>query len=245
MRQLGRRSCTTSASRDSRSTGSRSDSASPRATSYELLAYLIGAEAHRARRDELVAALFPGRAEATARAYLRQAIHQARHALPETAGLVVTSDWVQLAEPVGISSDSHLFESRLAEAARRQDRERLTATVDALSLLDRGPYLEGVESDWATSRREQLAGVAAEARYEAAELSFALGELLSARRLVDAALRCDSFREATWRIRMRIADALGDSDGVLLAYRDCERALAELGTAPSSTTRRLLERLRR
>lgn len=215
------------------------------AKSYELLAYLVGADGHRARREELLAALFPGRTEATARAYLRQAIHQARHTLPEDAGLMVTREWVRLAEPVRIGTDSGQFDIRLAEAARLHGHARLRATIDALSLLERGPYLEGVESAWTASRREHLAGIAAEAQHDAAELSFALGDLLTARRLADAALESDNFREATWRLRMRIANMLGDDDGVLLAYRDCERALHELGATPSPTTRRLLAQLRR
>jgi hypothetical protein len=44
---------------------------------------------------------------------------------------------------------------------------------------------------------------------------------------------------------MRIANAIGDEDRVIAAYRHCERVLGELGTTPSRTTRRLLETLRR
>jgi DNA-binding SARP family transcriptional activator len=44
---------------------------------------------------------------------------------------------------------------------------------------------------------------------------------------------------------MRIAGAVGDEDRVITAYRHCERALGELGIGPSSSTRQLLETLRR
>jgi hypothetical protein len=44
---------------------------------------------------------------------------------------------------------------------------------------------------------------------------------------------------------MRVFDALGDETGVSRSYHGCERALTELGTTPSPTTRQLLERLRR
>jgi hypothetical protein len=43
---------------------------------------------------------------------------------------------------------------------------------------------------------------------------------------------------------MRIADALGDDQGVLRADNDCEQALANLGTTPSESTRQLLGALR-
>jgi ATP/maltotriose-dependent transcriptional regulator MalT len=45
-------------------------------------------------------------------------------------------------------------------------------------------------------------------------------------------------------LRMWIASALGDDDGVIRAYQGCRRALAEIGTTPSRTTQDLLERLR-
>jgi hypothetical protein len=43
---------------------------------------------------------------------------------------------------------------------------------------------------------------------------------------------------------MRIAQARGDGDGVLRAYRGCEPAMAELGTAPAQSTTALLDGLR-
>jgi DNA-binding SARP family transcriptional activator len=57
--------------------------------------------------------------------------------------------------------------------------------------------------------------------------------------------REDPFREATWRLAMRIASALGDDDRVIARFRSCEQALREIGAEPSETTRRLLEALRR
>ena len=58
-------------------------------------------------------------------------------------------------------------------------------------------------------------------------------------------MRSDPFREGTWRLLMRTSHALGDEDRVITAYRSCERAMGELGTEPSPTTRKLLEALRR
>jgi DNA-binding SARP family transcriptional activator len=58
-------------------------------------------------------------------------------------------------------------------------------------------------------------------------------------------LKSDPLREASWRLTMRIANALGDEDGVIRAYMSCERALATIGTEPGSTTQELLTRLRR
>jgi DNA-binding SARP family transcriptional activator len=136
-------------------------------------------------------------------------------------------------------------EAALAQAARLQGEERIEATLSALAVADRGQYLEGLSSLWIEERRERLGRLVADARQDAAELCFVAGRYADAARLVDAILDQDPFREATHRLEMRIANATGDEDRVIAAYRRCERRLGELGTTPSSTTRQLLETLRR
>jgi DNA-binding SARP family transcriptional activator len=98
---------------------------------------------------------------------------------------------------------------------------------------------------WADERREHLSRLVADARQDAAELAFAAGRYPEAAQLVDAILEHDPFREGAHRLEMRIANAIGDEDRVITAYRRCERALGELGITPSSSTRQLLETLRR
>jgi DNA-binding SARP family transcriptional activator len=143
------------------------------------------------------------------------------------------------------SSESTQLEALLAEAARLQDAQRLEATLEAIAIAERGAYLEGLSSIWIEGRREWLARLILDARHEAAELSFATGRYATAARLVEATLADDPFREAAHRLEMRIANAIGDEDRVIAAYRRCERRLGELGTAPSTSTRQLLETLRR
>jgi two-component SAPR family response regulator len=152
---------------------------------------------------------------------------------------------VRVGDEVAISSESMRFETQLAEAARLQGADRIAATLAALAIFDRGEYLPGGRSDWADGRQQELADLATDARYEAAELALAAGDYSQAQSLSAAVLVADPFREAAWRLVMRIADALGDEKSVVRAYHDCERSLGELGTTPSPTTRQLLERLRR
>jgi ATP/maltotriose-dependent transcriptional regulator MalT/DNA-binding SARP family transcriptional activator len=214
------------------------------AKSYELLAYLASRPRAAARREELLDALFEGRAGESTRAYLRQAVRWLRHVLPENS-VIAESGEIRLAGDLRLASDSTRFEAALAEAAGLQGEARLAATLAALALYDRGPYLPDVTSDWADERRRQLAQLATDARYEAAELAFAAGRVDDARRLVDDVLRAEPYREAAYRLTMRLAAALGDEDGVLRAFERCERALAEIGAEPAPTTRRLLAGLRR
>jgi DNA-binding SARP family transcriptional activator len=211
----------------------------------ELLAYLITRVGKRAERTELLDALFDGRDDDSTRAYLRQAVHQLRRALPEGAGPVVENGCVRLGEEIRATSESTRFEARIAEVARLRDAARLAATLEALGLFDRGEYLPGLKSGWLDERRRRLADLAAGARYEAAELTFAAGRYGEAQRLNDRVLAVDPFREGAWRLKMRIANSLGDGDGVIRAYQGCRRALASVNAAPSSTTQHLLQRLRR
>jgi ATP/maltotriose-dependent transcriptional regulator MalT/DNA-binding SARP family transcriptional activator len=214
------------------------------AKTYELLAYLAARREGRAGRDELLDALFEGRADESTRAYLRQAVRWLRRVLPEHA-VVVDRGEVRLGGDVRITSESTGFESALAEAARLQGPDRLAATLAALAVFDRGEYLPGVASRWAEERRARLAELATDARYEAAELAFAAGRLDQARELVEHVLRAEPYREAAHRLTMRLAGALGDEDGVIRAFQRCERELAASGAAPTATTRELVARLRR
>ena len=106
-------------------------------------------------------------------------------------------------------------------------------------LLDGGEYLEGVEAPWVEQRRAHVADSAPDARLDAARLAFEPRPLRGgggARR--GSALADDPFQESAWRLRMRVAGAVGDEDGVIAAYRRCADALEGLGAAPSDATPR-------
>ena len=214
------------------------------AKAYELLAYLC-ARGGKAKRSEIIDALFDARADESTRAYLRQAIHRLRRVLPEEAGLVAEAEYVLLCDASLITSDSVLCQARLAEAARHQGEERIATTQEALALLEHGSYLPGVTSQWVEERASELADLATTARYEVAEIAYSLGQFTLALDATETVLRTDPYREAAWRLSMRIASALGDQDGVVTALKECSRALSALGTEPSTSTRRLVEQLRR
>jgi DNA-binding SARP family transcriptional activator len=215
------------------------------AKSYGLLAYLVATGGGPAERDVLLDALFDSRSDDSARAYLRQAVRHLRDCLPGRSGLEVDAHTVRLADGIVVTSDSVRFEQRLAEASGLQGAARLRATLAALRIVDGGDYLPRVRAVWVDERRQSLEQQATDARYEAAELAFSLGDIERAQMLADQVLEVDRFRESAWRLKMRLANALGHEDHVIGAFRGCEEALAELGAAPSTATRRLLDALRR
>ena len=56
-----------------------------------------------------------------------------------------------------VVSESVTFEHRLAAAARLQGDDRLSATVAALAVYERGEYLPGARGYWADVRQQRLA----------------------------------------------------------------------------------------
>jgi DNA-binding SARP family transcriptional activator len=213
--------------------------------SYELLAYLGDRKPHEAERDELLDALFGGRADESARSYLRQAVHRLREILPDGAVLAFEGSRLRLGGDIALVSERVHAEELLARAARQIGRDRLELLLEALAVLDRGEYLAGVDSVWVDDRRQQLAATVAQARHDAAQLLFAEEDYAGAKRLAQAVVHADPYREGAWRLLMRIAHATGDEDGVIAVYRLCEHALRGIGTVPSTTTGSLLTTLRR
>jgi ATP/maltotriose-dependent transcriptional regulator MalT/DNA-binding SARP family transcriptional activator len=213
--------------------------------SVELLAYLLTRGEPAAERAELLVALFDGRDDRSTRAYLREAIRQLRQVLPAGVVSSAESGRVALSETVRGIAQSVRFENGLAEASRLRGEDRLRATLDVLAIFDAGEYLPDVTSEWAHDRRQHLGELSITARFEAACVAYEVERYAEARQLVDHVVRADPFREAPWRLSMRVRSALGDEDGVIRAFQRCRQALAEVGTRPSITSVRLLESLRR
>lgn len=211
----------------------------------ELLAYLLTLAEPAATRAQLLEVLFDGRADDSTRSYLRQVVHQARRIMPDQIGLEAENGSIRLTGDVAASSESALFAEQLSEAARLHETERLAATMAALEIYDRGDYLPALDSPWVGERRAQLDDLATNGRHEAAELEFAAGRYQEAGRLAERVLEADPLRESTWRLSMRVAAMLGDTDRVLATFEACRQRLAEIGTSPSAETSQLVERLRR
>jgi ATP/maltotriose-dependent transcriptional regulator MalT/DNA-binding SARP family transcriptional activator len=213
--------------------------------SYELLAFLAHKGREKVPRPDVLAALFEGRPSESAASYLRQAVLRLRKVLPDVLQPEAGSGYLSLNPRVRVTAESGRFAWLLGQAAGQRGEDRRPALLEALEITGRGEYLPGIRSAWAEERRQQLAAMAQDARYEAAEIAFSSGDYRQAARLTAEVLRADSFREAAWRLEMRIAHAMGAQDRVVAAYRACARALGELGAKPAPTTERLLNDLRR
>jgi DNA-binding SARP family transcriptional activator len=171
-------------------------------------------------------------------------MHRLRQVLPEGA-VVTVGGRVGLGPGISLSSESGRLTEMLSQAARLQGAERLRATLASLEPTRRGSYLPDVDSQWARQRRDYVADLVTSARFEAAELAFATANYGLAQALCDEVVADDPFREAAWRLRIQVADALGDGDAALAAYRECQLTLAGIGIEPSVATASLLRSVRR
>lgn len=210
-----------------------------------LLAYLAATPEHADRRSRVVEALFDGGTDASVTAYLRQAAHRARQALPPGVTLTLTTETVAVAPGDALTSDSVRFEALLGQAARLPAADRLPTLLRALAPADRGDYLPGVDLPWANERRRALTALRDDALVDAATLSYANGGLDDAERFAGRVIAGNPLREDAWQARMRVHGALGDYAAVLRDFADCERALAEVGARPTRTTAALVDQLRR
>lgn len=213
--------------------------------SYELLAYLANANRGVVRKSEVMEALFEGRSDEAAASYLRQAVLRLRKTVPDLLETDAGAGRLQLNEAVHVTTESDRVVGLLRAAASLRGEERLERLLEALKIVDRGDYLPGLVAAWVDERRDQIAALARDARYEAAEIAFSMDRFGLAESLTADVLKADQFREAAWRLKMRTAHAVGDHDRVTTAFRACERALAEIGAIPTPTTVELLANLRR
>ncbi|MFL5861879.1 MAG: ATP-binding protein [Solirubrobacteraceae bacterium] len=167
----------------------------------------------------------------SARASLRVALTELRHALgPAASHLVATRDTVALEGP-GLRVDVRDFSEALAGG----DAARALEACDA-------PILEDFEEEWALEARDEHVQQLAAALERAAATAPHPAEAV---RLTRAEVALDPLAEAPNRRLMERLAALGDRAAALSAGRQFgERLRTQLGIAPSRETRALIEDLR-
>jgi DNA-binding SARP family transcriptional activator len=205
-------------------------SSSPSQRPWAVFAYLALAP-HSVPRAELASRFWPDVLDQSARASVRSALWALRRQLGDT--LVVDGERVGLKATEGVWVDVHEFD-RLAET-----------DPDAALELCRGELLEGLEDEWAVSARERHRERAIAVLERLAQLAEQRDEMPEAVELTRRQVERDPFDEAAHRRLIARLDASGDRAAAMRSYQTLsERLRRELGVAPSSQTRALIEQLR-
>lgn len=199
-----------------------------------LLAYLALSPDLPCPREKLMALLWSDRAEEQARASLRQALTELRHALGEPSPLRTEQDAVSLDSSAIVVDAVEL--ARLAKAGK----------LDEAAALYRGPLLDGhgvrdgAFEDWLLVERTRLHNLAIDVLHRLAASQSGDAAIATTQRL----LQLDSAREETHRLLMRLYAAAGQRAQALRQYQLCRDALQrELQAKPDTETERLYRQI--
>jgi DNA-binding SARP family transcriptional activator/predicted ATPase len=213
-----------------------------------LLAYLLlqGKAFHS--RSHLAFLFWPDLTETQARNNLRQAVHQLRHALPESDRfLYADASTLRWRWDAPFHLDVVDFEETLAATDLAKQKHDTDAQRDALERAlrqYRGDLLPSCYDDWIVPERERLHQKCLRAFEE-------LIHLLEAQRDYDTAIsyaqrltQHDRLHEDGYRLLMRLQALNGDRASALRTYHACADTLQrELDVEPEATTRDLYQRL--
>jgi len=209
-----------------------------------LVAYLVAHAGTVTPRSRLAALFWPDSSGAQALTNLRRELHHLRHAVGDVPVLRADAAGLGWQDVPEVAVDLRTFdrEARAAiDAAARADTDATVRHAEAALAQYRGPFLPGVDDDWALEVREDRERCCARLCEVLAGALASTGDLTGA---VDAArhrVRLRPLDEAGHRALMELQLAQGDSSGAVSTYDRCASVLArELGVAPDAATRQVL-----
>lgn len=210
--------------------------------SVEFLSYLAS-EGGRAPKAALIANLFENSPAESAAAYFRMALNGLRKVLPPDAPLGIDGQDVVWTDGV-LTSSALAIESIAAGIPQLPLSQQLAAVSEVLSRMAAREFLPQSRSEWVVARRERLERLRTDVLEMGATAAYRTGEYRKAAAFAEQVLQRDELREQSWRLLMRVASALGDTDRVTSAYLRCVDALRGIGAAPEPGTAALARQLR-
>ena len=216
------------------------------------------------RREALMAMLWPGMPEHSARANLRQILFLLRKAIPdplhegENVRVFLTNrDEIRTNPQARVRTDVGQFTDLLQKTHDHDHIDLATCQqchqqlVDAVALY-RGDFLADFYLDdsnafeeWAESHRQLYRRKVLDALETLATIAQRQNRMKEARAYAERQLEIDNLREGPYRQLMEILARSGQRAEALTLYEDCRRLFSEeLGMTPSSRTLELYERLK-
>ncbi len=215
------------------------------AAAWPVLGFLTCQRGAKASRGRIASALWPDRDDEAGRHCLATTLWRLKRTLPVAHQLVDSeTDLIRLIGSPWI--DRVAFEARVESVLKHNDprasgnRRRLRAAL----ALYKGPFLDGVFSEWALLERERLACLHLDALFTLAQLEAAAGnwsQALGASRLL---CQLEPLREDGHRLLMRAYDKTGNRALAVRQFRICANVLAQdLAVDPMPETRALAAEL--
>jgi DNA-binding SARP family transcriptional activator len=208
----------------------------------ELLAYLLVHQRARHSREKLVDTLWPESDLSNGRASLSTTLWRLRSVfdrldVPPGDYLQSGRDWVSLAPLTVVDSDHSAFERELLAAERTGDEDERQRRLSLAVALYRGPFCEGIYSEWCLRERERL-----ERLYLRAQGQLMAGLMRKQRydEAIDAGqaiLDADPLREEVHRALMRCYWKLDRRSEAAEQFQRCAQMLqSELQVLPMPET---------
>ncbi len=192
-----------------------------------------------AGRAEMCLALWPDQSPAAVRNNLHAALYRARQALGVPFARFAAGGYAWN-PAIPFWCDVLAFERTLDAAASLPATDpQVAVLLEKAVALYQGDFLEDLDSEWCTARRELLRERYVQTLLRLAEL-YLPHDSEMARRTYERVLQADNLREEAYRGLMRCHVQAGERAAAVQVYQRCRHVLAqELGTGPSDETEAL------
>jgi TolB-like protein/two-component SAPR family response regulator len=207
-----------------------------------LLAFLVCTAPQAHSRDKLMTLLWGSHFEAQARQNLRQALFRLRRVLGSDA-FVMSNELVSLS-PGLVVCDVARFQALVQDASHPSLGEAVNLYRD--QFLADIAITEEPWTEWLTSERQRLEGLALDAMVKLGERELEAGRHEQAHKLASRALTVNNLHEGAHRLVMRALAASGRRTDALKYYEGLIALLKrELGVEPDPGTQALADELRK
>jgi DNA-binding SARP family transcriptional activator len=222
------------------SRGDLTSVAFPTARCAAVLAYLAFHEGRAVYREEVAAAVWPGRDLDSARHSLRQTLVHIRRAIgkSETGFLLETGRAHLRLIPDAVTGDLFAFRKAISISPLRA-KERVQGLRAAVAVYG-GPFLPGVEEEWALAARTSLSAAYVRAAMELAERILPTNPR-EALDLADRVVEEEPLLDGARALKIRALRAMGEDTAARREYQSFEElVLREVGVGPSKVVRSAL-----
>jgi len=216
-----------------------------------LLAYLLCSPERRARRSQLLAALWPTEDPESATRRLSRALSTLQHLLtprvsrPKATSLLQTSDeWISLADQAALWCDASAF-TRLASRPPSTNEEEYERQLRRAIALYNGDFLpEEHHAPWVLSQRQKLRQDWLSLLLALADLSLKRNETTAALDQLDRILIADPTYEPAVQRFLYALSLLKRRGEAIRAYHRFYQALQKEQLSPSAETMQIYEAIR-